>query len=135
MNVGELAAGVIRFFEDWRDRHSVFVADVFWDVNMPLWRYQAIGLDAIVQIHCRGYREGTMKVVSHRVDEMAGGFALEMEQTAVNRHGEETYSRLILLATVSDDRISEMRVYCTGDWDEETRARQAAEPPLVRSSS
>jgi hypothetical protein len=29
-------------------------------------------------------------------------------------------------------RIAEVTVYCTGEWDDELRARHAAEAPMIR---
>jgi ketosteroid isomerase-like protein len=59
------------------------------------------------------------------------GFVTEM----VGRHeedGELMTDRKILLCEVRAGRISEMTIYCSGDWDAELRARHAAETTLVR---
>jgi hypothetical protein len=40
--------------------------------------------------------------------------------------------RKIVLCEVRDGRISELTIYCSGDWDEELRARHAAEATLLR---
>jgi hypothetical protein len=60
----------------------------------------------------------------------ATGFAMEHEETS---HGERReVARRLILCEVHDDRIGEVVVYCNGGWDDELRARHAAEAPMVR---
>ena len=40
--------------------------------------------------------------------------------------------RKIVLCEVRDGQISELTIYCSGDWDPELRARHAAEATLLR---
>jgi ketosteroid isomerase-like protein len=61
----------------------------------------------------------------------ATGFVAELTER-VRNDGKEITGREIVLCTVRDGRISELTVYCTGDWDEELRARHAAEAPMLR---
>ena len=61
----------------------------------------------------------------------ASGFVTEM----VGEHLEDgavMTDRKILLCEVRDGRISELTIYCSGDWDAELRARHAAETTLLR---
>jgi hypothetical protein len=38
-----------------------------------------------------------------------------------------------VLCEVVRGRIAEITVYCTGEWDDELRARHAAEAPMIRA--
>jgi hypothetical protein len=61
----------------------------------------------------------------------AEGFLLEHEET----HGgppAET-ARRVWICRVDDGRIAEVTCYCNGGWDDELRARHAAEAPMLRS--
>ena len=61
----------------------------------------------------------------------ATGFVTEF----VGHHdedGEEMTDRKVLLCEVRGGRIAELTVYCSGDWDQELRARHAAEAPIIR---
>jgi hypothetical protein len=61
----------------------------------------------------------------------ASGFVTEM----TGRHeedGAELTDRKIVLCEVRGGRVSEMTIYCSGDWDAELRARHAAETALLR---
>jgi ketosteroid isomerase-like protein len=68
-----------------------------------------------------------------RCEPTASGFVQESVIRAVKHNGERVYSRQVFLAIVRDGRIAEITMYCTGDWDEATVARQAAEAPMLRS--
>jgi hypothetical protein len=46
--------------------------------------------------------------------------------------GARIYYRSISMVTVHDGQISKVIHYCTGPWDEATRARQAREAPMLR---
>ena len=47
-------------------------------------------------------------------------------------NGEDITDRKILLAEVRAGRITELTIYCSGDWNAELRARHADETQLVR---
>ena len=65
-----------------------------------------------------------------RVVPTATGFVMEHEHT----HRGETVevARRVFLCEVEDGRIVDVVVYCNGGWDDELRARHAAEAPMVR---
>jgi len=46
--------------------------------------------------------------------------------------GQRWYCREMIRADVVDDRIVEMSVYCTGDWDEARQRDHAAAVRLIR---
>jgi hypothetical protein len=59
------------------------------------------------------------------------GFVTEL----TGRHDEDSQEitdRKILLAEVGHGRITELTVYCSGDWDPDLRARHAAETQVPR---
>ena len=110
--------------------NDVLADDVFLDGHPPLWRFQLEGRDPFAA-WLRGYSpEGAETTVIRTVPTMTG-FVTEF----VGRHdeaGKEMTDRKILLCEVRSGRISELTVYCSGDWDPELRARHQAEAPILR---
>lgn len=110
--------------------NDVLADDVFLDGHPPLWRFQLEGRDRFAA-WLRGYSpEGAETTVIRTVPTMTG-FVTEF----VGRHdeaGKEMTDRKILLCEVRSGRISELTVYCSGDWDPELRARHQAEAPILR---
>jgi ketosteroid isomerase-like protein len=109
---------------------DVLTDDVFLDGHPPLWRFQLQGLDTFAA-WLAGYRPEGAETTVVRTIPTATGFVTEF----VGRHddnGQETTDRQILLCQVRGGRISELTVYCSGDWDAELRARHAAEAPMIR---
>jgi ketosteroid isomerase-like protein len=109
---------------------DVFTDDLFLDGHPPLWRFQLEGKDAVAA-WLKGYAPDGVETTVARSVPTVTGFVTEM----VGRHeedGELMTDRKILLCEVRAGRISEMTIYCSGDWDAELRARHAAETMLVR---
>jgi hypothetical protein len=109
---------------------DVLADDVFLDGNPPLWRFQLQGRDAF-DSWIKSFMPDGDDVTVVRTIPTATGFVTEF----VGRHlqdGDEMTDRKILLAAVRHDRIAELTVYCSGDWDAELRARHAAETRLLR---
>jgi ketosteroid isomerase-like protein len=109
---------------------DVLTEDLFLDGHPPLWRFQLQGRDAFAA-WLAGYAPGGTETTVVRTIPTATGFVTEF----VGRHdedGEEMTDRKILLCEVRGRRISELTVYCSGDWDAELRARHAAEAPIIR---
>ena len=63
-----------------------------------------------------------------RVVPTATGSAMEHEETAAPT----STARRLFLCEVVDGRITEVVGYCNGAWDDELRARHAAEAPVLR---
>jgi hypothetical protein len=59
----------------------------------------------------------------------ASGFVTERSR---EDGGADITGRKIVLCTVRDGRVSELTIYCSGDWDEELRARHAAKARILR---
>jgi ketosteroid isomerase-like protein len=109
---------------------DVFTDDLFLDGHPPLWRFQLEGKDAVAA-WLKGYAPDGVETTVARSVPTVTGFVTEL----VGRHeedGELMTDRKILLCEVRGGRISEMTIYCSGDWDAELRARHAAETTLVR---
>ncbi len=112
------------------DPEDLFAPDAFFDLNMPVWRFQLVGADAFAaQLHKIARGKVTLRVL--RTVPTAAGFAQEHEE---RQEGEgEVYSaRRLWLCEVRDGRIAEVIGYCSGEWDESLRARHAVEAPMVR---
>jgi ketosteroid isomerase-like protein len=110
---------------------DVLTDDVFLDGNPPLWRFQLQGIEAFEERYKSYAPNGMDEVTVVRTVPTATGFVAELTER-VRDDGKEITGREIVLCTVRDGRISELTVYCTGDWDEELRARHAAEAPMLR---
>jgi ketosteroid isomerase-like protein len=110
--------------------NEVLADDLFFDGNPPLWRFQLQGLDTFAA-WLAGYSPDGAETTVVRTIPTATGFVTEF----VGRHdedGEEMTDRKILLCEVRGGQVSELTVYCSGDWDAELRARHAAEAPIIR---
>ena len=67
-----------------------------------------------------------------RVVPTADGFLLEHQETPGDPRRARMTARRVWLCAVHDGRIAEVVGYCNGGWDDELRARHAAEAPMVR---
>ena len=109
---------------------DAFTPDVFCDLNMPEWRFQLQGRDAFAAQLAR-ISEGPSRMEILRTRPTTSGFVTEhVEHQEVG--GEDHSARRLVLCEVVRGRIAEVTVYCTGEWDDELRARHAAEAPMIR---
>ena len=110
---------------------DVLADDVVLDGNPPLWRFQLQGRDTFDAWIKSFMPDGADTTVVRTIPTVTG-FVTEF----TGRHdqdGLEITDRKILLAEVRDGRITELTVYCSGDWDTDLRARHAVETQLIRS--
>jgi hypothetical protein len=128
--VDRLSAAFNRCFVDLNADDDVFTDDVFFDLLPPLWRFQLQGAEAFVA-QLRSLAEGEVTSEVLRVVPTVEGFVLEHQETQDTPAGRVT-ARRVWLCAVREDRISEVVGYCNGGWDDELRARHAAEAPMVR---
>lgn len=124
-----LVQRLVRFLES-GESEDLFGDDAFFDLNVPAWRFQVRDPGA--------FEDWWHQEVQHRGRATVGRSALTptgfVVETAIEfeHHGDELYARQVCWAEVAGDRIVELTVYCTGDWDSETRARQASDAPMFR---
>ena len=135
VHVLESAPSVVQKFvsllETGQAPSGLFTDDVFCDFSMPQWRLQAVGPDQLVALRRAGH-PGPSTVTRMRLDSTPGGFVLEYEEEW-ELGGEQFYARQLARADVRGMAISELSVYCTGDWDTATVAQHARDVTLVRA--
>lgn len=122
-----------RFHEAFRTLEAgedAFAPDVFFDLNMPVWRFQLQGREAI-GAQLRQINQGPVRIDILRTVPTASGFVTEHEEHQ-DVDGQHLSARRLWLCEVRDGRITEVVGYCSGEWDEELRARHAAEAPMIR---
>ena len=127
----DLAARSIQLLETNELPEQLFADDVFVDFTMPLWRLQAQGPDDLLALRRQGHPcRGT--VPRHRLDLTERGFVLEVEERWTDDVGERWYCRELFRADVSEaGLITQLTVYCTGDWDSAQVAQHAREVTLI----
>ena len=112
------------------DVGDVLTDDVFLDGHPPLWRFQLQGRDTFAAwLH--DYSPDGSDVTVVRTVPTVSGFVTEMVGRH-EEHGEAITDRKIILCEVRGNQISELTIYCSGDWDADLRARHAAEAPVLR---
>lgn len=126
----ELAGKLIAFLEAGTPPDGLFSPDVFCDFTMPHWRLQASGIDDAVALR-RGGHPAPGRVPRSRLDLTETGFVLEVEEEWESG-GQSWYCRELFRADVTDGAVSELSVYCTGDWDEARVARHRTTVQLLR---
>lgn len=126
-----LSAGFHRCFSDFVADDSLFADDAFFDLLPPLWRFQFEGPGAAFAAQLQSIAEGAVEIEIVRTVPTVSGFVTEHVETQHTPKGDMT-ARRIHLCDVVDGRISAVTTYCNGGWDDELRARHAAEAPMVR---
>lgn len=109
---------------------DAFASDVFFDLNMPVWRFQLQGAEAF-STQLKHLNQGAVRVDILRTVATATGFVTEH----VEHQGEgadQVSARRLWLCEVRDGLITEVVGYCSGEWDEALRQRHAAEAPMLR---
>jgi hypothetical protein len=125
-----LAEKFIGFLETNEVPDGLFAADMFCDFTLPTWRLQASGRADSVAMRLAGHPvQGT--VPRWRFDPTPTGFVLEVEE-AWDADGEHWTCREMFRADTGDEGITQISVYCTGDWDAARRAEHAAAVTLIR---
>jgi ketosteroid isomerase-like protein len=127
--IERLSTAFNRCFETLDAGEEVFAPDAFFDLYPPFWRFQLQGPDGFAA-QLRAVAEGTPTARLLRVVPTATGFVMEHEQT--QRGARVEVARRLWLCEVRDGRITEVVGYCNGGWDDELRARHAAEAPMLR---
>ncbi len=130
--VERLSQGFHDTFRNLDADDGVFSPDVFFDLNMPVWRFQLQGPDAwAAQLKKLAQGGGEVRVDVLRTVPTTSGFVTEHVESG-DVGGETLSARRIWLCEVRDGRITEVVGYCSGEWNEELRARHAVEAPMIR---
>lgn len=128
--VGELADALVRWFETGARTPGLFSAEVLTDLTVPQWRLQTTGEEGTYRLRERQHPyPGTVRV--ERLESTEHGLLLQFEERWTDG-GRHWYCRELLYATITEGAISELVVYCTGDWDEAQQQRHAREVTLVK---
>jgi hypothetical protein len=123
-------ANLIRFLETGVMTEGLFSPDVFADLSLPQWRMQTVGSEALVALRVEGHPSpGQVRV--ERVEPTGGGFTIEFEERW-EHEGQSWYCREMIRADVVGDTITELSIYCTGDWDEARQREHANAVTLIR---
>ena len=125
--VRQLANDLVAFLETGQAPDGLFAPNVFFDVTVPHWRLQAQGRDDAVALRLQQH-PAPGRVVRSRLDETTNGFVLEFEERW-HENDRDWYARELARADVGEEGITELSVYCTGDWD---RAREEEHRRTVR---
>ncbi len=117
---------------DYESLSALYRPDAVLDVNVPQWRYQLQGPEAILRLFREEElsREG-WRVATWRCTTTDDGLVAETE-VHFREEGEERMWRDVHLVHTDGEKIADHVVYCTGIWDAATIARQAVEAPMVR---
>ena len=120
----------IRFLETGTAPEGLFAEDVFVDFTMPLWRKQVSGRRAAEELRRSDHPDpGT--VPQWRADPIPGGFVIEFQE-AWTADGQQWIAREMVRADVTNGEVTELSVYCTGDWDEALVREHAATETMIR---
>ena len=117
-------------FQSFAAGEDAFAADAFFDLNMPVWRFQLQGREAF-GAQLRSINHGPSRIDILRTVPTISGFVTEHEEHQ-DVDGEDMTARRLWLCEVRDGRIVEVVGYCSGEWNDELRARHAAEAPMIR---
>ena len=125
-----MSAAFNRCFETLEAGDDLFAPDAFFDLFPPFWRFQLRGPDALRRAAAR--RSPTVAASVRVAAGRTHGHRLRDGARADRHAARHEVARRLFLCEVRDGRITEAVVYCNGEWDDELRARHAAEAPMLR---
>lgn len=126
-----LADRFIDFLRTGEAAEGLFAPDLFTDFTMPTWRLQADTAESAIALRHAGHQHDPGQIPRWRLDATERGFVLEVEETW-HAQGEDWYCRELFRADVREGSISELAVYCTGDWDSARVQQHRAAVRLLR---
>jgi len=110
---------------------GLFAPDVYADISLPHWREQAQGAEEVVAMKTRMHPPAGRTRVE-KVLAAPRGYTIKVEERWEDG-GQQWYCREAFLCELDDEgRISELSVYCTGDWSETAVAAHAEAVTLLR---
>ena len=117
---------------DWEGVTETYAPDVLLDMNLPTWRFQLQGRDAVAQYLVEQTKGlANLHTSQHHVFRTDDGVIIEEEMRFDGDDGEYLW-RAIDIFRVDGDAVIEHSQYCTGCWPPDQIARQGAEAPMVR---
>jgi hypothetical protein len=129
--VADLATELVTWLETGVRPGEMFTDDVFADLSVPHWRVQAQGADATFHLREDEHPfRGEVRVEA--LDRTSRGFLVQFEERWV-AEGQRWYCRELIHCVVTDGRISELAISCTGDWDEAVQKQHADQVQLLRT--
>lgn len=129
-DLADLAQEFVTWLETGIRPDGAFSDDVFADLSLPHWRLQAHGPDATFHLREDNHPSpGEVRVEA--LDRTSRGFLIQFEERW-RAEGQDWYCRELIHGTVTEGRISELAVYCTGDWDEARQRLHAEQVRLLR---
>jgi hypothetical protein len=128
--VARLADRLVHWLESGLQPDDLFCDDVFLDLSLPHWRLQTLGREGAFGLRAAEHPDpGSVRVEG--LDVTARGFLLRFEERWTAK-GQDWYSREMMHCVVDGDRVSELLVYCTGDWDAAVQRSHAERVRLIR---
>jgi hypothetical protein len=110
---------------------GLFAPDVFADISLPHWRVQTRGAEDLIATKTR-FHPPAGRTRVEKVLPGDHGYALKVEERWDDA-ARRWYCREAFLCDLDEEgRITELSVYCTGDWDEGAVARHAEAVTLLR---
>jgi hypothetical protein len=128
--VADLAQLVVTWLETGVRPEGMFSPDVFVDLTVPQWRMQAEGVEGAFHIREDDHSQPG-KVRVEALDRTSRGFLLQFEERW-EAGGQQWYCRELIHCIVTDGWISELAIYCTGDWDEAVQRQHAEQVQLIQ---
>ncbi len=129
--LADLAAALVTWLETGDRPEGMFADDVFADLSLPHWRVQAADADGAFRLR-EDSHPAPGRVHVEALDRTTRGFLLQLEERW-EAGGQRWYCRELVHCAVTEGRISELAVYCTGDWDEAVQRRHVEQVRLLRS--
>ena len=128
--MADLAQAFVTWLETGVRPEGIFAPDVFVDLTVPHWRLQAEGVEGAFHIREDSHPQ-LGKVRVEALDRTSRGYLLQFEERW-EAEGQQWYCRELIHCVVTDGWISELAIYCTGDWDEAVQRQHADQVHLIR---
>ena len=117
---------------DWEAIVATYAPDVLLDMNLPAWRFQLQGREAVTQYLVEQTKGlSNLRTPQHRVFAIDDGVIIEEEMRFDGEDGEYLW-RAVDIFRIDGDTVTEHTQYCTGCWSPAQLSRQIVEAPMVR---